>query len=175
MEELPQFPDWLPPPVQDGYGFEPVSPLISTDLQGGGTIQRRRYRSTPTNGNLTWTYFNDLQAQAFMAWVQEIIKDGQLWFEINLKTPEGYFPYKCQFREMYEGPTLMGAKYWSFSVPVRLYRRPVISGGWAMYYPEALRYMDIIDLAVNQEWPNSQYQTFKDVFDYGVNQEWPAP
>lgn len=154
MEVLPQFPDWLPPPVQDGYGFTPVNPLISTDMQGGGNIQRRRYRSTPTEGNLTWTYMDDLQAQSFMAWVQEVIKDGQLWFEIKLKTPEGYFPYRCQFRgETYDGPTLMGAKYWSFSVPVRLSRQPVISGGWVLYYPEALRYMNIIDVAINRHWP----------------------
>jgi hypothetical protein len=153
MEYLPKFPDWLPRPLQDGYGFEPVSPLISTNMQGGGTIQRRRYRSTPTNGTLTWGYLNDKEANFLMAWVQDVIKDGQLWFEIDLKTPEGDFAYACQLRDMYQGPTLMDAVFWGFSVPVRLKRRPVISGGWALYYPEALRYPDIIDIALNQKWP----------------------
>lgn len=175
MADLPKFPDWLPVPVQDGYGFTPVSPLISTDMQGGGTIQRRRYRSTPTNAELTWTYMSDLQAQAFMAWVKDVINDGQAWFEINLKTPEGFMPYKCQFRDMYDGPTLMGACYWGFTVPVRLARRPVLDGGWGLYYPEALQYMDIIDLAVNVEWPKSQYEIYMPEFDLAVNQEWPQP
>jgi hypothetical protein len=35
--------------------------------------------------------------------------------------------------------------------------------------------MDIIDYAVNQQWPLSKYEIHMDAFDYGVNREWPQP
>lgn len=176
MADLPQYPlEILPLPLQEGYGFTPVSPMIRTAMQDGRAMQRRRFRSTPTEVSVSWLMNGDLQAQSFEAWYQDVIRDGALWFEMPLQTPEGIQRYKCRFTDIYDGPLLVGGRYWQFTAVIELWRRPVIQGGWGIYYPEALKYMDIIDFAVNREWPESRYQTYMDVADTAVNQEWPEP
>jgi hypothetical protein len=44
--------DSLPMPLQDGYGFQPVSPLKRTQLTTGRARQRRAYTSTPTQASV---------------------------------------------------------------------------------------------------------------------------
>lgn len=174
MRDFPKYPhDLLPLPQQEGYGFTPTSPLLRTTMQSGRAMQRRRFRSTPTEVQLVWLMRNDLEAQLFEAWYQDTIADGASWFEMELKTPQGLQPYRCRFVDIYDGPQLVGARYWRFSASVELLKRPVIQGGWGLYYPAALKFMNIIDLSVNREWPESQYHAFMPEFDYAVNKEWP--
>lgn len=154
MAEFPQYPhDMLPLPLQDGYGFTPVSPLLRTQMQSGRAKQRRRYRSTPTELPVTWLMKTNAQAQLFEAWYQDAINDGASWFDMSLKTPQGLLPYSCRFTEIYNGPVLVGGRYWQFTATLELRERPVIQGGWGLYYPDAFRYADIIDIALNREWP----------------------
>ncbi|MBX8998394.1 hypothetical protein HCH17_06730 [Klebsiella aerogenes] len=44
--------DYLPMPLQEGYGFQPVSPLKRTQLTTGRARQRRAYTSTPTEATV---------------------------------------------------------------------------------------------------------------------------
>lgn len=48
--------DSLPMPLQEGYGFQPVSPLKRTQLTTGRARQRRAYTSTPTQASITWLW-----------------------------------------------------------------------------------------------------------------------
>lgn len=154
--ELPKYPhDELPYPLQQGYGFSPVSPLLRTQMQSGRAKQRRRYRSTPTTNTITWLFQEDSQAQLFEAWYQDALLDGSSWFEMTLQTPQGQLPYTCRFVDIYDGPTLDGWNCWRFSATLELRERPVVQGGWGLYYPGALRYADIIDIALNREWPEA--------------------
>ncbi|SDI77745.1 hypothetical protein SAMN05216588_12463 [Pseudomonas flavescens] len=174
MADLPQYPHHLlPMPQQEGYAFTPVSPLLRTSMQSGRARQRRNYRSTPTEVPITWLFVSDAQAQLFEAWFQDALADGALWFEMQLKTPAGIQSYRCRFIEIYDGPALIGGRYWRFTSTLELRERPVIQGGWGLDYPEALRYMNFIDLTINREWPQSSYQVHMAVFDYSQNQEWP--
>lgn len=53
--------DSLPMPLQEGYGFQPVSPLKRTQLTTGRARQRRAYTSTPTQASITWFMETDAQ------------------------------------------------------------------------------------------------------------------
>jgi hypothetical protein len=62
--------DSLPMPLQDGYGFQPVSPLKRTQLTTGRAAARA-YTSTPTQASVSWFMETDGQAQLFEAWYRE--------------------------------------------------------------------------------------------------------
>ncbi|WP_407266342.1 hypothetical protein [Klebsiella quasipneumoniae] len=146
--------DYLPVPLYDGYGFKPVSPLLRTEMITGRARQRRRYLSTPTQSSVKWLFKSDGQAQLFEAWFRETITDGTSWFYMVLKTPMGIEPYKCRFVDIYEGPTPVKPGKWMFTATLELWERPVLPPGLAEF-PDFIVNSDILDLAVNREWPEA--------------------
>jgi len=58
------YPEFLPEPQRDGYGFQPVSPMARSELQSGRARQRRRFTSVPTVASVTWL-MDDGEAQLF--------------------------------------------------------------------------------------------------------------
>lgn len=144
--------DYLPVPMQSGFGMKPVSPLLRTQMTSGRARQRRQYTSTPTQAGVTWAFKKDAQAQLFEAWFRETINDGAAWFYMRLRTPRGVEVYKCRFVEIYEGPTLLSGKFWQYSATLELWERPLLPAGWAEF-PDYIFNSNIIDLALNREWP----------------------
>ena len=145
--------DALPVPLQEGYGLRPVSPIVRTQMTSGRARQRRRYISTPTVATVSWL-LTDLQAQAFEAWFRDTLTDGAAWFNMNLRTPGGDAPKVCRFTDIYEGPDLEGGNFWRYSAQLELYERPLLPPGWGVF-PGFITGADIIDLAVNREWPEA--------------------
>lgn len=145
---------YLPLPQQDGYAFQPVSPIKRTDLTSGRARQRRKYTSTPTQASVTWLFTTDPQAQVFEAWYRDALLDGANWFYMRLQTPIGTKDYKCRFIDIYQGPTLVAPIYWQFTATLELWERPLPPIDWGNY-PELLIGSDIIDIAINREWPQA--------------------
>ncbi|HBZ1509891.1 TPA: hypothetical protein MJG17_26635, partial [Klebsiella pneumoniae] len=104
--------DSLPMPLQEGYGFQPVSPLKRTQLTTGRARQRRAYMSTPTQASITWFMETDAQGLAFESWFRDALSDGAAWFMMKLQTPAGIKFYKCRFTDIYQGPVLVAPIYW---------------------------------------------------------------
>jgi len=94
------------------------------------------------------------EAQTFEAWFEEVLVSGSQWFEVELRTPQGLLPYKAHFKDIYEGPILFGVDRFMFTATLQLWERPILTGGWAIYAPEYLLNMNLIDLAVNKDWPS---------------------
>lgn len=144
--------DSLPVPLQEGYGLKPVSPLLRTSLTSGRARQRRRYMSTPTMASVTWT-LTDVQAQVFEAWFRDAITDGSAWFNMNLRTPGGESSKVCRFTDIYQGPSIIGGNYWQYTAELELYDRAIgLPPPWGQF-PDFISGMDIIDIALNREWP----------------------
>lgn len=154
MAEVSYPHEYLPLPLQDGYGFKPVSPLLRTQLTSGRARQRRQYTSTPTQASVTWMFTTDAQAQLFEAWYRDTISDGAAWFLMRLQTPLGVESYKCRFTDIYDGPVLVAPIYWRFSATLELWEKPLLPPGWADF-PSFVVNQDIIDLALNREWPEA--------------------
>lgn len=146
------YPSWLPMPLRAGYGFKPVSPLVSTRFVSGATINRRKSTSTPSRVGMTWL-LTDIQAALFEKWVQEDLSDGAAWFLCKLKTPIGVDYYRSKFTEdFYDGPVLVEGDFWQISATLELFRRPLLADG-STAYPDAIQNSWIVDLASNREWP----------------------
>lgn len=127
--------DYLPMPLQDGYGFQPVSPLKRTQLTTGRARQRRAYISTPTQASISWFMESDAQGLAFESWFRDALSDGAAWFLMKLQTPE-----------------LVAPIYWKYSATLELWERPLIQAPWGNY-PEWIVGSSLLDIALNKEWP----------------------
>lgn len=146
--------DYLPMPQQGGYAFQAVSPLLRTQLVSGRARQRRRFTSTPTNASVSWFMETDAQGQVFEAWFRDVLSDGAAWFYMKLQTPVGVKFYRCRFTDIYQGPTLVPPIYWQYSATLELWERPLPLPGWGNF-PEFLAGQNIIDVALNREWPEA--------------------
>jgi hypothetical protein len=149
------YPEGLPYPLRDGsYGFDQVSPTVSTELQSGKSIDRVRFKNTPDIATVSWE-FSDSEAQLFMGWFDYTLNSGTLPFNCPLKTPLGFNTYEGKFKGMYQGPTLVGISRWRIQAKVSLFKRPLIGKDWVLYAPKYVLYSNIFDLAVNREWPDA--------------------
>lgn len=151
------YPEGLPTPQREGYGFDPVSPMTSTKMVTGRTIQRRAFVSTPTEATVTWL-FTAAEAQLFEGWFEHVLLSGTLPFECPLRTPLGFENYRANFVDIYTGPVLVGEDFWQFSAQLRLFKRPLIDKEWVVDAPDYVLGADIFDIAMNQEWPR-QHET----------------
>lgn len=147
------FPEGLPLPLRNGYDTNHVSPLMRTEMQTGRARQRRRYTSVPTMASVSWI-MTEQQAQLFEAFFRWTLVDGTEWFNVTLCTPLGLKPYEARFAEMYNGPTLTGRNHWTFTAELEIKDRQTLDDGWALF-PGLVLGSDVIDKAINQEWPAS--------------------
>lgn len=146
------FPNTLPCPLLEGKSAKTVRPFTRTTMESGRARQRRKFSSVPTLIKVSWA-FNSSQAQAFEAWFRDAIMDGADWFNLNTKLPMGRGPYVCRFVDMYDGPDQMTDNHWRYSAELEIFERPLLPPGWGLLVPDMVAGMDIIDLAVNREWP----------------------
>lgn len=146
------YPEGLPLPLREGYGFEPVSPILRSQKMSGRAVQRRLYSSVPTVATVSWM-FTDVQARLFEAWFEYVLTSGTAWFECPLKTPMGLEDYKARFTDIYSGPTLVGGSCWRFTANLELFKRPLIDRDLVIEVPDYIIDADIFDRAMNQRWP----------------------
>ena len=151
------YPEGLPTPQREGYGFDPVSPMTSTNLVSGRSERRRAFVSTPTVATVTWL-LTPSEAQLFEGWFEYVLLSGSLPFECPLLTPMGLEPYRANFVDIYSGPVLVGVDLWRFSAQLSLFKRPLIDKEWIVDAPDYILGADIFDIAMNQEWPR-QHET----------------
>ena len=149
------YPEFLPEPQRDGYGFQPVSPMARSELQSGRARQRRRFTSVPTVASVTWL-MDDGEAQLFEGWFEHILLSGSLWFQCPLKTPLGMDEHRARFVDIYEGPILVGESFWRFTAKLELFKRPIVNAEWIIEAPDYIAMADIFDIAMNQKWPNAE-------------------
>ena len=151
------YPEFLPEPQRDGYGFQPVSPMARSELQSGRARQRRRFTSVPTVASVTWL-MDDGEAQLFEGWFEHILLSGSLWFQCPLKTPLGMDEHRARFVDIYEGPILVGESFWRFTAKLELFKRPILNAEWIIEAPDYIAMADIFDIAMNRNWPR-QHET----------------
>ena len=57
--------------------------------------------------------------------------------------------------EMYQGPELFGLDMWRFSARVEIRERPILDKDWYIYGREFVLGSSIIDIALNDKWPEA--------------------
>lgn len=166
---IPSYPTGLPCPLRENYAFTPVNNIRRTPMDSGRARQRIEFTNAPATVQLQWI-MGQVQAQVFEAWAAQVVGAG--WFNMTLLTPLGFNTEEIRFTETPVGGELTGKFLWRYRVVCEVRTRPLLAPGW-VDFPEFILQADIIDYAVNQEWPLSPYQIFMNVFDFAVNEEWP--
>lgn len=147
------YPKQLPMPQQQGYELQTVSPLLRTRLRSGRARQRRAFTNVPTIVKVNYL-MTEGQAQLFEGWFRWTLKDGSEWFNCRIKTNLGLQDYVCRFADIYTGPKMISPKYWRYSAELEIRDRQTIGDDW-VEFPDFVVGSDIIDLAVNREWPEA--------------------
>nr|WP_314877330.1 transposase [uncultured Pseudomonas sp.] len=149
-----QYPAELPLPLQNGYGLQtPVDPMLRTPMVSGRARQRVVFTDSPEHVGFTWN-FNQNEAAFFRAWYARTLGYGVEWFSLTLLLPEGFKQYECRFTGKPDGPRLVQISRWEMSATLELREPSLIPPGWENF-PQYWLMMDIIDLAINREWPEA--------------------
>lgn len=142
----------LPRPIRESKGAQHGSPFLRTDMANGRARQRRRFSAVPSENRMSWV-FTDAQCAAFESWFRDVLVDGTQWFNLTLKTPLGVdTALVCRFIDMYTGPDQNGYDRWRINARLEAFERPLLPIGWGEF-PALVAQADIIDCAINQEWP----------------------
>lgn len=149
-----KYPEGLPLPLRTDSTHEPVSPISRTGMVTGRAMQRKKYSAVPEHVPLTWI-FSESQAQLFMAWYRDALNEGAAWALIPTKTPAGVMDYVARFTDIYRY-SVVGVSHWRFTAPMELRERPILTPvGWAKYAPEYILHSNLLDIAINKEWPQA--------------------
>jgi hypothetical protein len=149
---MKEYPKGLPCALREGYGFESTNNISRTDMVSGRARQRIMFEARPDIVELTWLC-SDPQALLFDVWSAKIIKAD--WFLIPLKVPGGMRSIEVRFTETPRGPVLVGVSHWRYTARCELRERPMIDKEWAEIMPEWVLMLDVVDLAINREWPQA--------------------
>ncbi|VTN69254.1 alkanesulfonate ABC transporter permease [Klebsiella variicola] len=99
--------DSLPMPLQEGYGFQPVSPLKTNPVNHRSREAKASFYVHADTGQHHLVMETDAQGLAFESWFRDALSDGAAWFMMKLQTPAGIKFYKCRFTDIYQGPVLV--------------------------------------------------------------------
>lgn len=168
-----KYPQGLPAPLKADRAFQMVDPLVSTPFDSGQTRWDRQFTDVPTATPISFI-FSDVQCMAFEAWYRDALKDGANWFTIPLRSAVGRNEEVAHFAKAYSGPERLGFDRWRITATIVLRRRPIPAPGWGEF-PEFLLEADVIDKAINREWPLNAWQIYIQETDLAINQEWPLP
>lgn len=169
---IPVYPEGLPCPLRESYGFTPVNNIRRTPMDSGRGRQRIEFRNVPTMVSLQWI-FTEPQARLFESWAAYSVGAG--WFTLNLLTPLGFEDQEVRFTETPVGGELTGKFLWRYKVTCEVRNRPLLEPGWAEILPDYILNADIFDYAMNREWPLNPWQTYIEVMDTTINEDWPQP
>lgn len=147
------YPKQLPTPLQEGYGLDTQDPVSRTPMVTGRVRTRIRHSYVPLYVDAT-LILNGKQKAFFEAWYSRILKEGTEWFNCPLKIDDAVQMYEVQFARIYDGPKLVQLSLWRYTFRLMLRRKPLIPEGWEQL-PELWFGMEIIDRAVNKEWPSA--------------------
>lgn len=151
QQMLDLYPDSLPPPLKSDRAFQMVDPLVSTPFDSGQTRWDRRFTDVPTATPVTFI-FTQTQAQAFMAWYRDILRNGAKWFKMPIRSPMGRDIEEVHFIKGYSGPFAHGYDRWRITADLLLRRIPLPPDGEGEF-PDDIVNSEIFDLTINREWP----------------------
>lgn len=169
---IPAYPEGLPCPLRENYGFNPPNNIRRTPMDSGRARQRVDFRNTPDEVSLQWI-MTAPQALLFTSWAAQVVGAG--WFNITLLSPKGFEQEEVRFFTTPVGGELTGKFLWRYRVVCEVRNRPLLDPGWAEILPDYIFQADIFDYAMNREWPLSPWQIYADALDSAINEDWPQP
>lgn len=121
---MPAYPSTLPNPTRQGYGLEPQSGVVRTDMEAGPARVRRRFTRTPTQITLRWV-FTEAEFAVFEAWWAQVTLAGSAWVDMPVANGGGINSLSARFIGPYKAP-MLGLGY-EVSARVEVQALPVMT------------------------------------------------
>lgn len=147
----PKYPEGLPLPLRDGYGFDTTNNIDRTEMDSGRAKQRINFKNVPDMVNVSWL-FTPPQARLFRAWVSDVAGAG--WLSMRLLTDMSFDDLEVRFTSRPFSRQLVGIDSWRFSTVMEVRNPPMLAPGWAEVLPQYVLYSDIFDIIINREKPH---------------------
>lgn len=142
--------------LRDGYKLQPAAMSMRTNLASGRQRVRRTFRTVPVTVTIQWV-MDDEQLRIFENWFvsDDGAAGGSGWFTIKLRTAQGMSTQVCRFSDVYDGPSLdQTVCMWDMKATLEMANQPTYPDGY-WEHPEFIQAASIIDVALNQEWPDA--------------------
>lgn len=120
------FPSTLPAPLIDGYGFDPESPLVKTDMDAGPARVRRRFTSRPTQYKAAWI-FTQQELATFEAWFDLNAMSGAAWFSTPAWNGKGQVTVTARIPSGTFAVTKRPGLMWGVSASLEIRDRPIMT------------------------------------------------
>lgn len=172
-----QYPDYLPLPLKFTRSNQTGETILRTDRLKGLARNRRWTTAPSVLMDAEWIMPNAM-AELFITWHHDVIDDGAQWFGMESYYSGELAERNTRFTGMYSGPDPISPTHVKITAELEIFKRPMIDPEW-LILPEwwyNMEYRSIFDLAINREWPLSEYAAsmHADVFDFAINEEWPG-
>ncbi len=120
------WPSTLPPPMIDGYGFDPASPTVKTDMDAGPGRVRRRFTARPTEYKAAWI-FTQQQLATFESWFDLDAMSGAAWFSVVAWNGKGGVSVTARIPSGTFAVTKRPGLMWGVSVSLEIRDRPIMT------------------------------------------------
>ena len=120
------WPATLPQPVIDGYGFNPDSRVIKTDMDSGAARVRQRFTAGPTQYKAAWI-FTQQQLATFEAWFDLDALSGAAWFTTTVWCGKGLVNVTARIPAGTFAVTKRTGMMWSVSATLEIRDRPILT------------------------------------------------
>jgi hypothetical protein len=137
------WPEFLPPPLLEGYALKPKSRTVRTDMDSGTVRVRRRFTRSPVISPAVWT-FSQREFGLFEWWFENEIDGGAAWFQGPAMNGTGRIQVQCRFIDGNDGPyvaTPIGGTLWRVSAQLEIDQMP--KGNLIDFWPEGTPTLDL--------------------------------
>jgi hypothetical protein len=157
MADMITWPKWMKCPVVDGYGVEPQNRRVVSEMEIGA-VYRVEFDTDETVVSCS-LFLNGLQSNWFEAFERDLLRQGSMWFKLNLWTGGRLVEHTARFRERPKLTEKMG-EYSTYSFSLDLARR---EGLMPTALVEVLAFIDpeeflmageILQKTVNEDYPD---------------------
>lgn len=124
MAGLIAWPERLPPPLSNGYGYQATKPFIRTDMESGLARQRRRFTRFPTTVSVVWLFTQE-QLGLFEAFVHYDLQDGAAWFTAIIASGQDTKQVKARMIDAPHVERVAPVGLWNVSVQLETLDMPV--------------------------------------------------
>lgn len=140
------YPATLPVPLQSGYEFNPDDALLRTQMAVGSGRVRRQTTALIVKVPVKWHY-SAAQLALFEAWHSLTLRDGALWFDIDLANGLQLSTMQARFTRPAKQVALPGMN-WEVSAELEVRQPPRLTQEYLdaalAYPPDELVYADPI-------------------------------
>lgn len=115
------WPDWMPKPQRNGYGYEPVDRRSKTDMEVGSVL-RVNFDTDESTIDCTLV-LNPIQAQWFEKFERDMLNQGAKWFQMPIWMAGCIETHTVRFAARPKAGNLIGARHTTYTLKLDLQKR----------------------------------------------------